>query len=426
MRVGGPLAWAVLYFGLMAAWAQANGVVRDGIGAIAGGRGGTNIAHSDTGAVLHDNPAGIMNIRGWTLLELGADGYSTDLDYADPINSTNARVRPLALPHLSWIRKSCDDRWAYGFGVYSPAGFAATWDMNSPLPGGGQDRYKSFAALIKVLPCVAVRLTDRLSVGGTLGVAACHGELEGPVFLQSFPFTGTPTRFDLQGTAAAPTWSVGLQYELSDRTTLGISYIEETPFELHGSALVTIFGPPPFPQTTRFDATTDLVFPRSLGLGLKHDLCRHRRVSADVVWVDWSHAFDQVDIHLRNPDNGIVEQAVGSRVSDTLPLDWDDSISVRLGYEWFTTPCDVWRFGYTYNSRIIPSSTLTPYIPATLEHTFAIGYGQSRGRFRYDLAYQFMFGPERQVGTSFLAGGDFDDSELKAQAHFLMLSLQWR
>ncbi len=63
--------------------AWADGLIRDGVGAVSTGRGGTNIAHSDNGAVLLDNPAGIINAPGRGLFEFGIDTLATDLHYSD-------------------------------------------------------------------------------------------------------------------------------------------------------------------------------------------------------------------------------------------------------------------------------------------------------------------------------------------------------
>ncbi len=42
--------------------ALADGTIRDGLGARVAGRGGTNIAFADAGTILHDNPAGMVNL----------------------------------------------------------------------------------------------------------------------------------------------------------------------------------------------------------------------------------------------------------------------------------------------------------------------------------------------------------------------------
>jgi long-subunit fatty acid transport protein len=44
----------------------------------------------------------------------------------------------------------------------------------------------------------------------------------------------------LRGTGAALCWSTGLQYELTDATTLGVTYPSESRFALHGPTNVDV------------------------------------------------------------------------------------------------------------------------------------------------------------------------------------------
>jgi long-subunit fatty acid transport protein len=254
-------------------------------------------------------------------------------------------------------------------------------------------------------------------------VAVSHVELEGPFFLQTGVLSGAPTLMDLQATGAAPTWSIGLQYQLSDQTTIGLAYQDETRFRLDGSLDADVFGLGPGAVSSDFDADVDLVWPRSLGLGVAHWLGERHRFSTDVLWFDWSHAFNHVDLKLTDSSNPLFPALLGPEIRDRFPLDWRDSVSVRIGYEFFLTPCDILRAGYAYNSPTIPESTLTPFIPAILEHSFSAGYGKQWNNTRFDIGYQFAFGPETHVEESSLAGGDFSFSEVKAQAHWIFLGL---
>lgn len=405
----------------------ADGVMRDGLGAISGGRGGTNLGHSDNGAVLHDNPAGMVNLRGRGLNEFSADGLMTDLDYSDSDNGrVTGRRTPYVLPHLSMIRKTDDDLWAYGLGIFAPAGFGAEYEMVSPTinPFAPQTEYtyKSFAALGKVLPAVSARLTDRLSVGGTLGVAVSHAELEAPFHIQTGFFAGTPTQMDLQGTGAALCWSLGLQYALSDCTMLGATYTSESRFDLDGTASVEVAGL----GHSRYDLEMGLTWPQSVGLGIRHKLDQRQTFSTDVIWYDWSQAFDSLDMSMSNPSNPIFAGLMGPTVTDALPLNWRDTISVRVGYEYDWTCCTVLRTGYVYHRNPVPGSTLTPFIPATLEHALSTGFGHRWGNSRFDLGYQFSFGSSCDVGTSAVVGGDFDNSNMDVAAHWLFASYQQR
>ncbi len=115
-----------------------------------------------------------------------------------------------------------------------------------------------------------------------------------------------------------------------------------------GSSRVTLLTPLG-PLSSDFDTQLDLVWPRSLGVGLKHELCCCRRIGVDVIWFDWSHAFDQLDLVFRNPSNPVVAAVVGPEVRDTFPVGWDDSVSLRLGYEWDSSDVTTWRAGYVYH-----------------------------------------------------------------------------
>jgi len=417
------ISWGVLLALLAAsATARADGVIRDGLGARSCGRGGTNLAFADNGVILLDNPAGMANVDGRGLFELGFDVLFTDLSYNDPDQAADviAESHPLPMVEGTIIRRSDDGAWAYGLGVYAPAGFSSEYDLQGPFPFLGTRQYRAFGALGRILPAVAFRLSDRLSVGATLGVAVSHVELKGPHFLQApGPFQGTPTLLDLRSTGAAPSWSVGAQYELTPATTLGLTYQGETHLEMGGRAQVEV----PLVGRSGFDAHLDLTWPRWLGLGVRHELCPHRIVSADVIWYDWSSAFDRLNLGLTDPSNPVMAAVVGPSLQEQLPLQWRDSVSLRLGYERHLRAARVVRFGYVYHRNPIPEGTLTTYIQTTLEHTFSIGYGWMARRWEIDLAYQYSFSPEIQVGTSSLLGGDFSLSQHRTQVHVLLISL---
>jgi long-subunit fatty acid transport protein len=117
---------------------------------------------------------------------------------------------------------------------------------------------------------------------------------------------------------------------------------------------------------------------------------------------------------------------LGPTIRDQFPLHWHDTVSVRLGYEFLLTPCDVLRAGYVYDSPAVPSGTLSPYIPGILQHTFSLGYGRQWENWRFNIAYQYNFSPTEHVSQSALLGGDFNNSAIRAQVHWLSMSVSRR
>ncbi len=229
---------------------------------------------------------------------------------------------------------------------------------------------------------------------------------------------------DIEGTGFAPVGSVGMQYQLTERMRIGASYTAQSNFWLRGGSNISV----PSVFDSHFDSKVKLKWPRSVAFGLKYDLCPHRHIGVDVIWYDWAHAFNQVDIVMFNPTNPSVPPilsglGLSTPLKQNLPLNWMNSVSLRTGYQVEYTDLDTFRFGYSYHSSPSPDSTLNPYLDGVLVHAFSLGYSRQMRRGILNIAYQYNFGPTRHVVTSGLIGGQFDNSTMNAQAHFAMVSL---
>lgn len=398
----------------------ADGIHLNGLSPRSLGRGGTNIAHADNGALFFDNPAAAVFVPGDGLFDVGGNVLFMDFRYSDPDNPSVSDFGITPLPSMGLVRKSEDEKFAYGIGIYAPAGFSESWEMQGQFPNGGEQTYKSFGSLIKIMPGVAYKVNERLAIGGTFGMAISHEELEGPYYLQNtnLPFlNGVPTRIDLQATGATPIYSVGLQYKLTEVTTLGVTYQSESRFDLEGNALVDI----PVLGQARYDTHMKMAWPRTLGFGLRHELCPHRIFSTDLVWYNWSAAFDDLGITLTDADRLLFPD-----ITEELPLNWRDTISVKLGYEQILSNAHTVRTGYVYHRNPIPAGTQTPYIQGIFEHAVSLGYGFKWRNWELDASYMFLWSPEFDVGTSDLLGGDFDNSTHQAFIHALGASAIYR
>lgn len=424
----GLLGRSVLSFSLMLALigvfldrGMADGILRDGVGAISTGRGGTNIGFADNGNIILDNPGALAHVHGNGLTEFGFDMFFTDFTYSDPDNArTSPSNDPFPMGQFSLIRKAAGGDVAWGIGVFSHAGFSTRYTLNGPAPLAGPQTYKSVGALMRILPSLSLALTPQLSIGGTVGAAVSHTELEGPYFTQSpTPFQGTPTLMDLQGTGAGLSWSVGAQYLLTPATIIGVSYQGATDIKADGSA--TLFIPGLGSSWFEMDLQTE--WPSTLGIGLSHKINRRTIVAADVIWTQWSDSKDGYDMLLSNPNNPVFQGVIGNSLPERFPLNWRDSVAVRLGLQRGLCHGRVIRAGYVYHRNVIPDETLTPFVQATVEHSLSAGYGWRAGNYNIDLGYQYMFGPDVNVGTSGFIGGDFDGSSVSTSAHWMLVNL---
>ncbi|MGA1839993.1 MAG: OmpP1/FadL family transporter [bacterium] len=392
----------------------ANGVLLDAKGPITLGRGGTNIAHSDNGILIYDNPAALARLQG-KKIEGALDMLMFPMKYKDSSNNKKGEDQAFFLPTFAYTHNIQQSRFGMGAGVYNPAGFSAEYNLNHPVYG--EQKYFSNASLTKILLGAGYNITDKWSFGIGFGPSYSNMELEMPYTFQTGPLQGTPSLIDMEGDDWSLTWNLGTQWQASSSTTVGLSYICQDEFRVEGDTDVEVMGL----GTSNYKVGFDFRWPQILGAGVKHLYKTNHSISLDVLWIDWSSAFNEMKLEL-SEGNGV---GWPGSAQDTFPLHWKDSYSLRLGYEYFLNAKDTLRFGYIYNENPVPSSTLTPLIPGIIKHEVSLGYGRTWGKWAFNVSYLYAFKSEQSVSNSEILGGDFDQSTVKISAHFLSLRFQY-
>ena len=118
-----------------------------------------------------------------------------------------------------------------------------------------------------------------------------------------------------------------------------------------------------------YDAEVVNAFPQMISGGVSWQAHARLRLAAQLDWIDWSGAFDDLHVKLRNGNNTDLNGVVGSdSMEDVVPLDWKDQLIVRVGGEFAATERIQLRAGYSYGRSPVPSGTLTPLTAVIMEH----------------------------------------------------------
>ncbi len=423
----------------------AHGVILDSVGPTSSGRGATNISHFDNGSLIHDNPAALVNMPQGKLLDINLEFLYPTVDYDDEFGSDDTRRQVSILPSFSLTyKRSEESRFAFGVGAFPSAGFATEYRlihaMNRDTPFGkipvsfGKQKYRSEASLMKLLAASSFKVNDKLSLGFSVGSSVQKIDLEMPYTIQTGQFAGLTAMADVSTDYGFGfTYTLGAQYKITDNIVMGISYVSESRATLVGDA--DLFLPDAAPESVLFknkqaayDFRSDVEWPRTIGAGISYKMGMSNKFALDVVWFDWSSAFDSFDLSLTDGDNAEFNAVLGSKVKDDFPLDWDSTFAIRLGHEYFHKgkDNDVFRFGYIFNDNPVPKETQTPLIPGTVKHVFTTGYSHKWEKWELDTAYQFMMSDRDHVNTSSIIGGDFDNSSMKVKVHVLFIGLKYR
>lgn len=395
----------------------ADGITLDGVSAVTIGRGGTNQGFADNGSMIHDNPGAMGQMEADGMFQLGINTMLSQFDYGDADNvQQRSQNQVYPLPEIAWITR-LNSQWTVGFGLYTPTGFGSVYNLNGPAPvATGPQRYESFGSLSKVLFGASYTPVNHeyISFGGTIGPGISFLNLEGPYTLQGPTATGLPGILDMGLEGAGLTWSAGVSCQLTSDTSIGLSYLADVKVQADGHvALTTPLG------NNRYETETEIKWPRTIGGGVRHQLDCRTVVAVDLMWTNWSDAFDHLDLYLSDPSNvGYPPNAV-----ERFPLNWRDTFSTRIGIERIVAPGHTARAGYVHHKNAIPSGTINPWIPAALEHAFSLGYGVEAHSWDVNFAYMYSFGPTVNVGTSDFVGGDFDNSVHRNRTHCVAFSL---
>ncbi len=298
----------------------------------------------------------------------------------------------------AYVVTDLGDRMKLGLGINAPFGLVTEYDPNWV---GRYHAIRSDLKTININPTIGYRVNDRLSLG--FGVSAMYADVE----LTQAVFTpGGDGHAVLAGDDWGLGFNLGVQYDLSDATTLGFAYRSQVKQELEGTSSLTVPGVP-FP-IVRF-ISADLTLPDNASFGVSHAFSSNWTLMADLAWTNWS-VFDRL---YAVDSNGVpvVDQ----------PEDWKDSWRYSLGMEYSPGNAWTWRAGVAFDETPIPSAELrTPRIPGEDRTWVSFGFSYAASEnLSFDLAYAHLFVDDARIdnttanappGVNFTLTGEFENS----------------
>jgi long-chain fatty acid transport protein len=435
MSFSTPVLACSLFMLAAAGNAGANGILRNGAGARSMGlAGGTVASPDDPLSAMYGNPAGLAAMRD-PLLTVGAMMIYADATFTGGVEGRVDLAKNSGIaPELALALPLRDTSVTLGFSVIPEVTRLSKWyytDAPGGLDGNTSYGYRLHSAeIISVRAALGagVQINERLYAGASAGLSVQEISLHAPFIFQSFaPLRGIKTLLDLE-TDDHDAWNgdLGLLCKATDRVTLGLNFRTKTKITSTGTAAgnadvqlanAGLGGARP---DFLYTAKVETALPAMLTAGLHWRATDHLHLSAQLDWVNWSDSFDTLVIHLSEGNNADLNGlAGGSSLTDRIPLDWDDSLVVRLGVEY--SPADRWwlRAGYAYGENPIPNRNLTPLNAAISEHSLSAGVGYRGDVYSVDLSWQYDLPHRENTGASNILDGEYSNTATKLAAHWL-------
>jgi long-chain fatty acid transport protein len=289
-------------------------------------------ASADDASVASNNPAGMtrfdersirLNVYGFfseSTFEGTSSGTGTDF-VSESDGTTIIPAGNLVQPF--------GENWWFGFTVLG-SGFSD--DFGEDWRGRYIIQDYSLA-YISAFPSIATKLTDKLSVAGSLAMTYTVYEQNKAILNVDPGFEDGSLNLEADGWSAG--WSVSMLYEFNERTRFGAVYRSEIDPDLDGDLNFSNLGP-----TTEalleaagiLDASTSVTSrsPQALNIGMHHDFLNGHSLAVDIVWIDFSE-FQLSEIYIN--DGALIE---------TDPT-YEDITAIAVG--WNFPVGDRWRVG---------------------------------------------------------------------------------
>ena len=370
---------------------------------------------ADDASVVASNPAAMVLLGGDWNFSLGASYIDPNADATLFPALTGGNGAPATrdddiadsafVPYL-YATKRINDRLVLGAGIFSSYGLRTNYE-NSTAALVGTDN--SELTTINFNPSIAYRITDKLTLGAGFNVTYADGEVSSLA-----PGGGGAGLFRLEGDDVALGYNIGILYEFSKRTRIGLHYRSSVDLELDGSATlspafnsailgqINSGGGPPLPNgfvdiDGTGDGSLDIKLPSTIEFSIYHELSDKWAVHGDILWTNWS-SFDTLA-----PTTGVVDANTGIAVDPLLsvPQNWDDTFRYAIGATYQANDSWTFRTGIAYEESPVDDDFRTLRIPDGDRIRLSLGASYAvNDHFTIDAGYSYVFVEDVSLGEN--------------------------
>jgi long-chain fatty acid transport protein len=361
-------------------------------------------ATAEDASTVYFNPAGLTQLEKPEALA-AVHIVVPQADYKDKGSTHASQVYPLPLPATPLGGKIKDEAGVWGavpnlyysrplsnklflgLGINVPFGLSTEYSESWV---GRYHAVKSELHTVNINPAIAYKINDKVSVG--FGINAQYIDAEVTNMIDFGMLIGAPTAFDGKAKLEGDDWSwgynLGLLFNLTDQTKLGLHYRSKIRHTLEGDAEFTIPAGAALPisilrpgEFVDTDVKSTVTLPATGSVSIAHAVNSKWSVMADISWTDWSQ-LDELRFEFDS-----------TQADGVTALEWDDSYRYSIGTTYRASDRLTYRAGIALDETPIPNAYYrTPRIPGEDRTWLAIGVGYKYSdRLSFDFGYAYLF-----------------------------------
>lgn len=306
-------------------------------------------------ATVYGNPAGMSRLDrpqvsgGFAVLKATSDIKNASGAFG---GTNDGDMIPLLEIPFGYYVQPINDRWHFGFGMYSPYGLETSYEKTF------QGRYfgrTSKVRIISLQPTVSYRFNDQFAIGVGLSYNRIDGKLSRSIVS---PFTpGTNDIYaQVKGDDYTYGYNIGVLWSPTDSTRFGLTYHSKLKYTLRGHTRVGLSAN----SGLRYDATLSITLPEKLELAATHDFNDHWTLQAGATLTRWNRLGELKVVNDGGPTS--IE-----------PLQWKNSVLYAIGVAYHMNRQWTFRGGLAYDPTPIPDATRSVRVPSEDRRLFTAG-----------------------------------------------------
>jgi long-chain fatty acid transport protein len=363
-------------------------------------RGNAFAATADNPSAIYYNPAGITQLQGHQF-RLGVYAIAAETNASlDAGGSVSSNDNWQYAPQFFYTFQPEQSAFTFGLGVYAPFGLQTEYPTNAPFRVAatrGSLRY------VSVNPVIAWKVCEGLSVAAGPTFNFGHAALNQAIFPTP---NNDEARFRGDGNALG--YNIGLLWKPHPKHQFGFTYFSSTSMDFKGYTdtrfsafsipFVTPFGvfPVSIPgEDSSTPASTEFTFPQHVVLGWSFRPTDRWNLEVNVDWTDWN---DFNTVHVKREGAPSLFRR----------FNWRSTWFYEFGASYRFCESLTASVGYIYSENSVPNEMFNPIVPDSDRHIFSAGLGQDLGSWSWDIAYQYAYGPSRNISRNTSVDGSYE------------------
>lgn len=383
---------------LCSSLAVANGLNLNSNGSKALSMGGAFIGLADDFSAVYWNPAGLIQMDKTTISLYLTDVMPTSTYQMDLLGiDAQTDVKHYISGSFGFFKPLPGNKVVMGIYGYVPSGLGAKWNgddilmLTKATGKGGPYQWQSFLAVATISPAIAVKLSDRFSLGASINVNYGMLNIKRPVVGQY--------EEDLTGLAVG--FSFGGMYKVSEKFTVGATF--KTPFQVKLNGDTSMPGAALYGLSEESPAEREATWPIWAGIGVAFRPSGKMTFTADLQYTNWT---ELTDIPVSYEDVG---WAAYFNIVNRFELQWKDAIQTRFGFQYQVSDSLALRCGYYYDPCPNPlrekNNTHNILLPASTYNWATLGFGFRKGNITIDAGLEYGFGKKVTVAANQVMSG---------------------